>query len=45
VYYSLSADGTITKKMESLDIYLEYINQGGKLSPSAFVTELVNLLG
>lgn len=45
VYYDLAADGTVTKKIESPNIYLEYINQGGKLNSSAFVTELINLLG
>lgn len=45
VYYSLSADGTVSKAIESVDIYLEYVNQGGTLSPSEFVSDLVTLLG
>lgn len=45
VYYELSADGTVTKEMESPDIYLEYVNQGGKLNPSEFISELVTLIG
>lgn len=45
VYYNLAADGTVAKEIESPDLYLEYINQGGKLSPTDFVSELVTLIG
>lgn len=44
VYYELMADGTVTKEVESPDIYLEYINQGGTKSPTDFVNELLNLI-
>ena len=45
VYYTLAADGTVSKEIESPDLYLEYVNQGGKLSPTEFVSELVTLIG
>lgn len=45
VYYDLASDGTIEKKLESPDLYLEYINQGGTKSPADFISELVTLLG
>ena len=45
VYYDLAADGTVTKELESPDLYLEYVNQGGTKNPTEFVSELVNLLG
>lgn len=45
VYYNLAADGTVTKEVESPDIYLEYVNQGGKKTPSEFISELVDLIG
>lgn len=44
VYYNLAADGTVSKKLESPDIYLEYINQGGTKTPSEFVSELMLLI-
>lgn len=45
IYYSLGADGTVTKALESPDTYLDYINNGGTKSPSEFIVELVNLMG
>lgn len=45
VYYDLAADGAVSKEIESPDLYLEYVNQGGKLSPTDFVSELVTLIG
>ena len=45
VYYNLAADGTVSKKIESPDLYLEYVNQGGKKTPTEFIKELVNLMG
>lgn len=45
VYYELAADGTVSKELESPDLYLEYVNQGGTKSPTEFIAELVNLMG
>lgn len=45
VYYDLAADGTVVKKIESPDIYLEYVNQGGTRTATDFVSELVQLIG
>lgn len=45
VYYELAADGTVSKEVESPDLYLEYVNQGGTKSPTEFIAELVNLMG
>lgn len=45
VYYELAADGTVSKELESPDLYLEYVNQGGTKSPTEFIAGLVNLIG
>lgn len=44
VYYELAADGTVSKELESPDLYLEYVNQGGTKSPTEFMTELMTLI-
>ena len=45
LYYSILSDGTVEKEFESPDIYLDYINAGGKKSKVEFVKELVDLIG
>lgn len=44
-YYSISSDGSVEKSLESPDIYLDYVNAGGKKSKAEFVKELVDLIG
>lgn len=45
VYYTISAEGVVTKAVESPDLYLEYVNAGGKKTSAEFVQELVDLIG
>ena len=45
IYYSISKDGSIEKGLESPDIYLEYVNAGGKKTYKEFINELVDLIG
>ena len=44
-YYSISQDGSVEKGFDSPDIYLDYVNAGGKKSKGEFVKELVDLIG
>lgn len=43
VYYNIDKDGSVTKALESPDIYLEYKNLGGTKSSEEFIQELINL--
>ena len=45
LYYSISNKGAINKDFESPDIYLEYVNSGGKKTYKEFINELVDLIG
>lgn len=45
VYYNITEDGEVTKGLESPDIYLDYVNAGGKKTHSEFINELVDLIG
>ena len=45
VYYTISAEGVVTKAVESPDLYLEYVNAGGKKTSTEFVQELIDLIG
>lgn len=44
-YYSITAEGVITKESESFDLYKEYKKQGGTKTPTEFVQELIGLIG
>ena len=44
-YYSISSDGSLEKSFESPDIYLDYINAGGKKNKEEFIKDLVDLIG
>ena len=44
VYYNISADGSVTKLMESPDLYWEYIQMGGTKSPTQFAIVLTGLI-
>lgn len=44
VYYNISADGSVTKLLESPDLYWEYIQMGGTKSPTQFVIALTGLI-
>lgn len=45
IYYSIKKNGELTAPLESPDIYLEYINNGGTKSSKQFVQELIDLIG
>lgn len=45
VYYNISPEGSVAKETESPDLYYEYLNKGGKKTPSEFIEELLNLIG
>lgn len=45
IYYSINSDGSIEKGFESPDIYLDYVNAGGKKSRENFIKDLVDLIG
>lgn len=45
VYYNISAEGSVTKEIESPDIYLDYVEAGGTKSKEEFIAELVDLIG
>lgn len=44
VYYSIQADGAVTKILESPDIYYEYTQAGGTKSPIQFMLVLKHLI-
>lgn len=45
IYYSINSDGSLEKAFKSPDIYLDYVNAGGKKSKEDFIKDLVTLLG
>lgn len=45
VYYNISADGSVTKLMESPDLYWEYTQLGGTKTPTQFAIALTDLIG
>ena len=45
VYYNISADGSVTKLLESPDLYWEYTQMGGTKSPTQFAIALTDLIG
>lgn len=45
VYYNISADGSVTKLLESPDLYWEYTQMGGTKSPTQFAMALTDLIG
>ena len=44
VYYNISADGSVTKLLESPDLYWEYTQMGGTKSPTQFTIALTGLI-
>ena len=44
VYYNISADGSVTKLMESPDLYWEYTQMGGTKTPTQFAIALTGLI-
>ena len=44
VYYNISADGSVTKLMESPDLYWEYTQMGGTKTPTQFAIALSGLI-
>lgn len=45
VYYTISSNGLVEKGFVSPDIYLDYVNAGGKKTKEEFIKELVDLIG
>ena len=45
VYYNISAEGSITKLLESPDLYWEYTQMGGTKTPTQFAIALTDLIG
>ena len=45
VYYNISADGSVTKLMESPDLYWEYTQMGGTKTSTQFAIALTDLIG
>ena len=45
VYYNISADGSVTKLLESPDLYWEYTQMGGTKTPTQFAIALTDLIG
>lgn len=45
LYYSISSKGVVSKGFESPDIYLEYVNAGGKKSIKEFIKDIIDLIG
>ena len=44
VYYNISAEGSVTKLLESPDLYWEYTQMGGTKSPTQFAMALASLI-
>ena len=44
VYYNISADGSVTKLIESPDLYWEYTQMGGTKTPTQFAMALTGLI-
>ena len=44
VYYNISAEGSVTKLLESPDLYWEYTQMGGTKTPTQFVIALTGLI-
>ena len=44
VYYSIDVDGSVTKILESPDLYYEYVQAGGQKSPIQFMLVLKGLI-
>ena len=44
-YYNISADGSVTKLLESPDLYWEYTQMGGVKTPTQFAIALTDLIG
>ena len=44
VYYNISADGSVTKLLESPDLYWEYTQMGGTKTPTQFAMALADLI-
>ena len=45
VYYNISAAGSVTKLLESPDLYWEYTQMGGTKTPTQFAIALTDLIG
>ena len=45
VEYNISADGSVTKLLESPDLYWEYTQMGGTKTPTQFAIALTGLIG
>ena len=45
VYYNISAEGSVTKLLESPDLYWEYTQMGGTKTPTQFAIALTDLIG
>ena len=45
VYYNISVDGSVTKLLESPDLYWEYTQMGGTKTPTQFAIALTDLIG
>lgn len=45
VYYNISADGSVTKLLESPDLYQKYTQMGGTKTPTQFAIALTDLIG
>lgn len=45
VYYNISAEGSVTKLLESPDLYWEYTQMGGTKTPIQFTIALTGLIG
>ena len=45
VYYNISAEGSVTKLIESPDLYWEYTQLGGTKTPTQFAIALTDLIG
>ena len=45
VYYNISANGSVTKLLESPDLYWEYTQMGGTKTPTQFAIALTDLIG
>ena len=45
VYYNISAEGSVTKLLESPDLYWEYTQMGGTKNPTQFAIALTDLIG
>lgn len=45
VYYNISVDGSVTKLLESPDLYWKYTQMGGTKTPTQFAIALTDLIG